>query len=128
MNDVQLPSYVNTSGTLSELCSSVSQDIEQHWSDLDWLTSRAVLVTKNVKFEEINEMVGSRIPGELKMFKSSDSVQNHDRQTQISDELCYPQELLNQIDGGSSMTDHKLTLNNGYIFWYCVICVQTKAM
>ncbi len=115
MNDVQLPSYVNTSGTLSELCSSLSQDIEQHWSDPDWLTSRAVLVTKNVKLEEINEMVASRIPGELKTFKSADFVQNHDRQAQISDELHYQQELLNQIDAGSSMLDHNLTLKKGSI-------------
>ncbi len=95
MNDVQLPSYGNTSGKLSDLCSSVFQDIEQHWSDPDRLTSRAVLVTKNVKLEEINEMVGSRIPGKLKTLESADSVQNHDRQAQISDELRYPQELLN---------------------------------
>ncbi len=115
MNDVQVSSYINTSGTLSELCSSLFQDIEQHWSDIDWLASRAVLVTKNVKLEEVNEMVGSRIPGELKTFKSADSVQNRDRQAQISDELRYPQELLNQIDAGSSMPDHKLTLKKGYI-------------
>ncbi len=102
MNDVQVPSYINTSGALSELCSSVFQDIEQHW-------------TKNVKLEEINEIVGSRITGELKTFKSADSIQNHDRQAQISDKLRYPQELLNQIDAGSSMPDHKLVLKKGYI-------------
>ncbi len=59
--------------------------------------------------------MGSRIPAELKKFKNADSVQNHDRQVQISDELRYRQELLNQIEAGSLMPDHKLTLKNGYI-------------
>ncbi len=60
-----------------------------------------MLVTKNVKLKGINELVGSRIPGELKTFKSVDSVQYHDREVQISDELRYPQELLNQKDAVS---------------------------
>ena len=115
MNDVQLPSYVNTSGTLSYLCSSVFLDIGQHWRDPDWLPSRAVFVTKNVKLEEINDMVGSRIPGEFKTLKSADSVRNHDQQAQISYELRYAQDLLNQMDAGSSMPDHKMTLKKGYI-------------
>ncbi len=86
-NDVLLPSYVNTSETLSELCSSVFESIEEHWNDTDWLTSRAVLVTKNVKLGDINEMVGSRIPGEIKTYRSADSVENNDLQAQVSAEI-----------------------------------------
>ena len=109
-NGVLLPSYVSTSETFSELCNSVFKGINENRDNTEWLTSRAVLVTKNVKLNDINEMVGSRIPGEPKTFRSADSVENNDLQAQFSAEIRYPQELLNQVDAGSSMPDHCLTL------------------
>ncbi len=77
-NDVLLSSYVNTSELLSELCSSVYEGIEEHWNDMDRLTSRAVLDTKNVSLGDINGMVSSRIPGEIKTYRSADFVENND--------------------------------------------------
>ena len=89
-NDVLLPSYVSTSETLSELCNSVFEGIEENWDNTEWLTSRAILVTKNAELNGINEMVGSRIPGEPKTFRSADSFENNDLQAQVSAEIRYP--------------------------------------
>ncbi len=114
-NDVFLPSYVNTSETLSELCSALFEGIEEHWNDTDCLTSRAVLVTKNIKLGDINEIVGFRIPGEIKTYPSADSVGNNDLQAQVSAEIRYPQELLKESDAGSSMPDHCLNLKKVHL-------------
>ena len=113
--DVLLPSYVNTSETLSELCDYIFRGIEEHWDYIEWLTSRAVLVSKNVKLSDIDEIVGSRIPSEPKIFRSADSVENTGLQAQSPAEIRYPEEILNQVDAGPSMPDHCLTLDKVYI-------------
>ena len=58
----------------------------------------------------MNNSKSARIPGDVKTFLSADSEENNDLNVQVSAEIRYPQELLNQIDAGSSRPDHRLDL------------------
>ncbi len=70
--------------------------IEERWNNTEWLTSRTVLVMKNVKIDDINEMVGSRIFDEAKTYQIANSVENSDLHAQISAEIRYSHELSDQ--------------------------------
>ena len=51
---------------------------------------------KNVKIDDINEMVGSRIFDEAKTYQIANSVENSDLHAQISAEIRYSHELSDQ--------------------------------
>lgn len=51
-----------------------------HYADTGWISSRAVITTKNVHLEEINGIVGAMLPGELRVYKSHNYVQAEDGQ------------------------------------------------
>ena len=63
-----------------------------------------ILTLKNRRLPIINDLVGSRIPGESREFYSADRVLDE------SDALRYPVELLNAVETHGSMPDHKLEL------------------
>ncbi len=69
---VELPESVQKVLDIDALCGTVSDRIESNYSDLSWLTSRAVLSTINSRLKEIQAKVGSRFPGSYKTFLSAD--------------------------------------------------------
>ncbi len=63
---VELPESVQKVLYIDTLCSTVFDGLESNYSDLSWLTPRAILSTKNSRLIEINSKVGSRFPGSYK--------------------------------------------------------------
>ncbi len=102
---VELPKSVQKVLDVDALCDSVFEGLESNQSDLGWLISRTILSTKNSGLIRINAKVGS-----YKTFLSSHTVEVEDQ-----NELRYPVELLNSLNGGSSLPDQHLQLKKGLI-------------
>ncbi len=60
---MDLPEFVEKVFTIDELCSIVFDGIESYYSYVEWPTSRAIISTKKPNLKDINEIMGSRIPG-----------------------------------------------------------------
>ena len=109
-----MPQHVNIVKSSEELIDSVFPDVFKSYTDVEWLTSRAILASTNSAATSLNEEIGSRIPGEYRLLRSADSVTADDPDQQAALELRYPQELLNSLDTGSSMPDHIIQLKKGF--------------
>jgi len=59
--------------------------------DYHWLCSKAILSPRNDTVNEINKLILEKIPGQIKHYKSIDTVCN------IEDTVHYPQEFLNSL-------------------------------
>ena len=111
---IRLPQHVNVVKTSEELIDSVFPDICKNYTDVEWLTSRAILASTNAAATSLNEEIGNRIPGEYRLLRSADSVTADVPDQQAALELRYPQELLNSLDTGSSMPDHIIQLEERF--------------
>lgn len=91
-------------------CRSISTSIETNFMDDDGNTGRAIMMTKNVEVEEINPIVGSYAPIEMKTFTSTETVENKDENS-----LRYPMEILKSPSHRSCLQDHMVSLHTGFI-------------
>ncbi len=107
---LELPESLQKLLDIDTLCSTVFDGLESNYSDVRWLTSRAILSTKYSRLIDINTKVGSRFPGSYKTFLSADSVEDEDQNG-----LRYPAELLNSLNGGSSLPDNRIQLKKGFM-------------
>ena len=107
---IRLPQHLNAVKTLEELIDSVFPDMCKKYTDVEWLTSRAILASTHAAATSLNEEIGNRIPGEYRLLRSADSVTADVPDQQAALELRYPEELLNSLDTGSSMSDHMIKL------------------
>ncbi len=94
---VELPESVQKVPDIDTLCSMVFEGLDSNYSDVSWLTSRAILSTNKSRLIEMNAKVGSRFSGSYKTFLSADSVEQEDKNG-----LIYRAELVNKRNGGSS--------------------------
>ena len=112
---IELPSSVNMEQDAASLALSVFEGIEDNYADAEWVTSRAILATKNARLDLLNGIIGSKIPGNYKTLISADSATSDNTEIQAGMELQYTQELLNSLTAGSSMPDHCIRLKKGFI-------------
>lgn len=92
---------------LEILIDAVYPDIENlHEKDFHWLCSRAIVSPRNDTVNEINNLIIQKVPGQIKKYKSIDTVTN------IEDAVHYPQEFLNSLNP-SGLPPHELTLKIG---------------
>lgn len=80
-------------------------DLQQNYGNDSWIAKRAVLPTQNERLQFLNNILGSRIPGNMRTFLSAYSVEEAE-----VNELNYFVELLNSLPGTASLPDHQLTL------------------
>ncbi len=92
---VELPESMQNVLGIDTLWSTVFDGFQSNYSDVSWLSSRAILFTKNSRLIEINAKFGSRSRGSYKAFLGADSVEDEDQNG-----LRYPAELLNSLNGG----------------------------
>ncbi|CDF36818.1 partial DNA helicase [Chondrus crispus] len=96
--------------TIRNLCLKVFQGIRDNHTDPAWLTKRVILTTKNRPLEEVNEVIGNMIPGPCRTYLSADKVESED-----TNALFYPTEMLNTLTAVSALSDHNLKLKKGFI-------------
>lgn len=77
-----------------------------HEKDFQWLWSKAIMFPRNDTVNEINNLILQKVPGQIKNYKSIDSVMN------IEDAVHCPQEFLNVLNP-SGLLPHELTLKIG---------------
>ncbi len=86
------------------LCNFVWNDLEDNYTDPEWLCSRAVLCPTNEAADEINEHMTKYFPGESRSYLSCDKlIEGSPNQ--------FPEEFLNTLCP-SGMPPHKLTLKD----------------
>jgi len=91
-----------------ELITKVFPCIEDNYKHLYWISERAILGAKNKDVVSLNCIIQSKIAGELRSYKSVDSVTDENEATN------YPSEFLNSLDMPGT-PPHNLQLNMGSI-------------
>lgn len=90
---ILLPSdFCKLMATRDELIKNVFLNIEQNYTDHQWLSERAILAAKNIDVNEINFKIQNMISSESVRFKSIDTVVDE------NDAVNYPTEFLNSLD------------------------------
>lgn len=84
--------FCNFCESKTELMEMVFPNIAQNYVNHDWLSERVILAAKNVDVNNMNFQIQEKIAGELKNYKSVDSVTNDD------DVVNYPTEFLNSLE------------------------------
>lgn len=82
--------------------------IEDNYKNLDWISERAILAAKNKDVDSLNCIIQSKIAGELRSYKSVDTVTDENEATN------YPSEFLNSLDVPGT-PPHNLQLKVGSI-------------
>ncbi|XP_052823612.1 uncharacterized protein LOC128247660 [Octopus bimaculoides] len=76
------------SGTLSDRCDFVYADFKNNFTNPVWLTNCTIVTPKNETTQFVNDFLLIRIPGELKIYRTSDTVDN---------ETLYQTEFINKL-------------------------------
>lgn len=93
--------------TMEHLIHAICPNIENTLQrDHIWLTSRVILSPRNDTVNEINDFIMQKVPGQIKHYKSIDTVSN------IENTVHYPQEFFNSLNP-SGLPPHKLMLKIG---------------
>ncbi|KAJ8888509.1 hypothetical protein PR048_008000 [Dryococelus australis] len=100
--------------TLGQIVHSLQHLIETVYPGLEnlleryfhWLCSRAIVSPRNDTANEINNLIIQRVPGQVKTYKSIDTVTNDD------DVVHFPQDFLNSLNP-SCLPPHELSLKVG---------------
>ncbi|XP_062518309.1 uncharacterized protein LOC134193499 [Corticium candelabrum] len=87
------------------LIERVYPNLQHHYQDFEWLMQRAILAPHNVSIRDINWEMLQLFPGEIKIYKSIDTVRDDDA-------VHYPSEFLNSLEP-AGMPPHKLALKVG---------------
>ncbi|XP_047537866.1 ATP-dependent DNA helicase pif1-like [Vanessa atalanta] len=92
---------------LEDLIDAIYPDLENLLDrDYNWLSSRAILSPRNDTVDEINELILEKIPGQVKHYRSIDTVCNSE------DIVHFSQEFLNSLNP-SGLPPHDLVLKVG---------------
>ncbi|XP_062525428.1 uncharacterized protein LOC134198655 [Bombyx mori] len=92
----------------TELMEMVFSNIAQNYVNHVWLSERVILAAKNVDVNEMNFQIQEKIAGELKNYKSVDSITNED------EVVNYPTEFLNSLEL-LGLPPHNLQLKIGSV-------------
>ncbi|GBP72118.1 ATP-dependent DNA helicase pif1 [Eumeta japonica] len=80
-------------GNIEELITKVYPDISQiENKDHQWMCQRAILAARNSNVDEINDIILSKLPGDIVTYTSIDTVMDQE------DVVNYPQEFLNSLN------------------------------
>lgn len=88
-DDIVIP-YVDVEASLKSLIDGVFPSLESNATSSSYMSTRAILATKNEYVDELNEKMIDRFPGKERIYYSFDSVE---------DDLSnnYPNEFLNSL-------------------------------
>ncbi|CAF4836778.1 unnamed protein product [Pieris macdunnoughi] len=100
--------FCNFCESKTELMEMVFPNIAQNYVNHVWLSERVILAAKNVDANEMNFQIQEKIAGELKNYKSVDSITNED------EVVNYPTEFLNSLEL-PGLPPHNLQLKIGSV-------------
>ncbi|XP_052750249.1 uncharacterized protein LOC128200537, partial [Galleria mellonella] len=100
--------FCNFCESKTELMEMVFRNIAQNYVNHIWLSERVILAAKNVDVNEMNFHIQEKIAGELKNYKSVDSITNED------EVVNYPTEFLNSLEL-PGLPPHNLQLKIGSV-------------
>ncbi|CAK1580049.1 unnamed protein product [Parnassius mnemosyne] len=90
--------------SIESLISKVYPDIvEIENKDYQWMCQRAILAATNSSVDEINDLILTKLPGDIVTYTSIDNVMDQE------DAVHYPQEFLNSLNP-SGLPPHSLKL------------------
>lgn len=75
------------------------------------LKNRAIITKRNVSLQILNEIVGTKFPGEVMSILSSDNIVTYET-AEIGPQ--YLVEMINTLTAGSALSNHLLTLKVGF--------------
>ncbi|XP_055944402.1 uncharacterized protein LOC129975364 [Argiope bruennichi] len=101
---IALTNIGNIVATIEDLQDRVFLNIESNFCDINWLCERAILSPTNEGVKTINYYLLRKLPGEIQIFKSFDTV--------IEIYQADPTEFLNSLEP-SGIPTHKLELKIG---------------
>lgn len=99
-------SFCNVVCSESELINKVFPNLQLNFNNEEWLCERAIMAPRNETVAKINKNIIHRLPGEVTIYSSIDSVMASD------DTTAYPVEFLNSLEL-SGVPSHKLELKVG---------------
>ena len=77
---------------LSELIEAIFPNIEENYTNSNWLSERAILAPRNLEVNNLNYKLLAKVPEEERIYKSFDKVMKD------NDATKYPIEFLNSLD------------------------------
>jgi len=101
-NIVQIPRSMCVDSK-EDVINQVFDNFENNIGDPEYFQSRAIVAATNEVVNEVNDMLTELLPGEVKTFKSIDTVGDDDNPT------SFPSEYLNSLHI-SGMPDHEIHL------------------
>ena len=90
----------------AELIKKVFPNLKTKYKNAAWLCERAIMAPKNSSVSKINETLLDLLPGDVKIYKSIDTVIDQ------TDVVNYPTDFLNSLEP-SGMPPHLLKLKVG---------------
>lgn len=84
--------FCNLVDSKEELIQKVFPDIANNYLNMQWISERAILAAKNKDVHDINYDIQNRLPGEIKIYLSTDTV------TDPEQIVHYPTEFLNSLE------------------------------
>ncbi|CAI0387106.1 unnamed protein product [Linum tenue] len=108
---IEIPSLFLVQPQLSPITSIAAEiydSFTETYKDTKYLTSRAIVTPTNAKVSEINEFMLQQVPGPVRSYYSSDSMQR-DTQVPESFDETYPTEFLNTLTF-NGVPDHEIKL------------------
>ncbi|CAG4969265.1 unnamed protein product [Colias eurytheme] len=92
---------------IEDLISKVYPEISEiENKDHEWMCKRAILAARNSSVDEINDLILSKLPGDIATYTSIDNVMDQ------VDAVHYPQEFLNSLNP-SGLPPYSLKLKIG---------------
>ena len=92
--------------TLDQLIAKVYDKLHEKFDDTQWLMERAILAPLNQSVYEINNVLLYKFPGDIKIYRSIDSVKDE------GSAVAYPTEFLNSLNP-AGIPLHRLALKVG---------------
>ncbi|XP_075707181.1 LOW QUALITY PROTEIN: uncharacterized protein LOC142741727 [Rhinoderma darwinii] len=83
--------FANFPKSVEELTNSVFPNIVLNYRNHEWLCQWAILAPKNDSVNAINQQIQMTLPGQVKLYKSTDTVTDPDQA------VYYPTEFLNSL-------------------------------
>ena len=71
---IKVPSDMLLEGSLGDLIDFVFPCLDKNFMHRSWLSERAILCPTNEQAYEVNSLVADQFPGEVKIFKSTDTT------------------------------------------------------
>ncbi|XP_073152119.1 uncharacterized protein [Henckelia pumila] len=108
-NFIKLPNSMiipwESENSIQQLIDSVFPNMPDHVHDANYMVDIAIITTKNLDVDEINEILILKFPGEEKIYTSWDSVEDDNHN-------LFQEEFLNSLCP-SGLPPHRITLKVG---------------